>query len=106
MKEAQDMEQVLTLLSAAGPGSLAVTLVVMGLLSQRLGAVTKMPSHYRWFFVGAGFLGVSVAARLLAVGEGGEMLALVYAASIVMGGVIGVLTAWRYWSWLFGERNL
>ena len=43
------MEQVLTLLSAAGPASLALALVVMGLLSQRLGAVTKMPSHYRWF---------------------------------------------------------
>ena len=100
------MEQVLTLLSAAGPASLAVALAVMGLLSQRLGAVTKMPSHYRWFYVAAGMLGVSVAVRLLAVGGVGETLALVYAGSLVLGGMIGVLTAWRYWSWLFGERNI
>ena len=100
------MEQVLTLLSAAGPASLAVALAVMGLLSQRLGAVTKMPSHYRWFYVAAGLLGVSVAVRLLAVGGVGETLALVYAGSLVLGGIIGVLTAWRYWSWLFGERNI
>ena len=100
------MEQVLTLLSAAGPASLAVALAVMGLLSQRLGAVTKMPSHYRWFYIAAGMLGVSVVVRLLAVGGVGETLALVYAGSLVLGGVIGVLTAWRYWSWLFGERNI
>ena len=51
-------------------------------------------------------LGVSVAVRLLAVGGVGETLALVYAGSLVLGGMIGVLTAWRYWSWLFGERNI
>jgi hypothetical protein len=100
------MEQVLTLLSAAGPASLALALVVMGLLSQRLGAVTKMPSHYRWFFVAAGWLGVAVAARLLALGDAGKTLALIYVLSVTLGSLIGVLTAWRYWSWLFGERSL
>jgi hypothetical protein len=94
-----------TMLSAVGPASVALALVVAGLLSKRLGAVTKMPPIYRWFYVAAGLLGGSVAARLLSIGGATEVLSLIYAATFAVGVTIGLVVAWRYWSWLFSERN-
>lgn len=94
-----------TLLSAIGPISILFTLVVMGLLSQRLGAVTKMRPLYRWFYVAAAFLGVSTILRLLGMGGPDETLSLLYSVFFVTGVTLGVVVAWRYWSWLFGERD-
>lgn len=101
------MSQALpTLLSAAGPLSIGVSLVVVGLLSQRLGAVTKMHGHYRWFFVAAAFVGFSALIRLLQVNAGEDStLSLIYSATFALGITIGVVAAWYYWSWLFGERG-
>jgi hypothetical protein len=94
-----------TLLSAVGPAAVGLALVVAGLLSKRLGMVTKMPPYYRWFFVAAGLLGGSTVTRLLSVGGAGEMLALLYIATFALGVTLGLVVVWHYWSWLFGERS-
>ena len=94
-----------TLLSAAGPAAVGVALIVIGLLSQRLGAVTKMPPYYRLFFVAAGLLGGSTVIRLLSVGGPNEALSLLYALTFALGVTMGLVVAWRYWSWLFSERR-
>ncbi len=98
-------DAAIILLSALGPISVCLALVIMGMLSQRLGSVIKMPAYYRWFFVAAGLTGVSAAARLLAVSEITDTLALVCTLTFALGVTLGVVVAWRYWSWLFGERS-
>lgn len=98
-------EAILSLLSAFGPLAVALALLVVGLLSQRLGAVTKMPRYYYGLFVAAALVGVSAVARLLAVPAADqESLGLLYAATFAAGVTLGVVVAWRYWSWLFSER--
>lgn len=97
---------MLALMSAVGPFSVALALVVLGQLSQRLGAVTKMPPRYRWFYVAAGLVGCSVVARLLGVSTAAqEVLSLVYSATFAVGVTLGLVVAWHYWGWLFGERK-
>ncbi len=99
-------EEVFILLSTVGPLSVTLALVVIGLLSQRLGAVTKMPPHYRWFYVAAVLTGSSVVVRLLGVSvRSQDILSLLYAALFALGVTLGVVVAWYYWSWLFGERE-
>jgi len=67
--------------------------------------VTQMPPHYRWFYIAAGLLMGSVVIRLLSVGGATDELSLLYASTFAIGVTIGLVVAWRYWSWLFSERN-
>ncbi|NPV66450.1 MAG: hypothetical protein HPY64_04815 [Anaerolineae bacterium] len=96
---------VLASLGMLGPASVAVTLVVIGLLSQRLGAVTRTPPYYRWCYVAAGLVGVSTLGRLVSVGYVDERLTLLNNLLFALGVTLGLVVAWRYWSWLFGERQ-
>ena len=98
---------LLALLSATGPIAIAVMLVIIGLFSQRLGAVTKTPSYYRWFFVAAVFVSMSIGARLLGATDAGvsEVVAGIYVVGLALGLTIGLITAWHYWRWLFSERE-
>lgn len=99
-------DALLALLSATGPAAVGAGLVIVGLLSQRLGAVTKMPGYYRWFYVAAALVGASSVTRVLGASVGpDEGLALFCMATFALGVTIGVVVAWRYWSWLFGERE-
>lgn len=93
-------------LSTLGPIAITLMLVVIGLLSERLGAVTRMPPYYRWFFVAALFTSLSIAARLVAATGGNtEFLAVVYLTGLTIGLTIGLSAAWYYWRWLFSERQ-
>lgn len=87
-----------------GPLGVAVALTVLGLLSQRLGMVTKIPPYYRWFYVATGFMVVSIVSRLMYVGYPDERIVLAYTTTFAIGATLGLIVAWRYWSWLFGER--
>jgi len=98
-------ESLLVLFGALGPASVAVALVILGLLSQRLGAVTKTPPYYRWFYVAAGLVVSGVVFRLLTLGNGSDGLEMACALTFALGATIGVAVAWKYWSWLFGERR-
>ncbi|GAB4569771.1 MAG: hypothetical protein Kow0077_02820 [Anaerolineae bacterium] len=98
-------EAFFTLAGAFGPAGVAVALVVLGLLSQRLGAVTKTPPYYRWFYVAAGLVGVSLISRILSIGAHDVGIEMVYTFSFALGVTIGLVVAWRYWNWLFGERG-
>lgn len=97
-----------------GTLSIMVAMVVLGILSRRLGAVTRSPRYYRGFFVAAGLMGVSFLARLLNVGRGLEATiamghdpgwALLYVGLPSIAISLGVGVAWRYWSWLLAERG-
>jgi hypothetical protein len=94
--------------------SIGSALVVMGLLSKRLGSVTRTPRYYLGFYLAAVMIAVSVLARLLNVGRGIEAAAdlnqemgwvLLYNGLPALAISLALFVAWRYWSWLLAERN-
>jgi hypothetical protein len=97
-----------------GPISIALALLVMGLLSKRLGSVTRAPRYYYGFYVATLLMGVSILARMLNAGRGPEFVSelngetawvLLYNGLPALAITLGLFVAWRYWSWLLAERN-
>lgn len=102
------------LLGLLGPVAITIALIVMGLLSKRLGSVTRMPRYYIGFFVAAGLMAVSVLARLLTTGHGqlftmalnhDPIWVFLYIGLPAIALTLGIVVAWRYWSWLLAERG-
>jgi hypothetical protein len=97
-----------------GPISIGLALLVMGLLSKRLGNVTRAPRYYFGFYVATFLMGISILARLLNTGRGPEFVrelnsetgwVLLYNGLPALAVTLGLFVAWRYWSWLLAERN-
>jgi hypothetical protein len=103
------MNNLLTLFGLCGPVSILIALVVLALLSQRLGAVTKRAPLYRWLFVSVALVGVSIVGRFIsAVVPGGDpayAATMLFDVLFVLGLLLAVVVAWRYWSWLLHERG-
>lgn len=104
------MDAVLSLLGLIGPASMIVALIVIALLSQRLGEVTKRAPLYRWFFLSAALVSVSVIWRIFGLIIPDMPMRdvdaeLFYDLPLALGLVIAVVVAWRYWSWLLSERG-
>lgn len=91
-------------------------LVILGLLSRRLGAVLKMPPAYRWAYAGAVLVCLAALADLIRVAaiaeessfpqwvtDPGFLLGLVY-VPLSLGLLAGLLVAWRYWRWLLSRH--
>ena len=102
------MNGLLSVLSLAGPLSLAVALTVMALLSQRLGAVTRRPKAYRIIFLSAILIGIAIVLRLSfsISGSGAEMFDMIlYSTLVAVALTASVFILWRYWGWLLSERT-
>src|SRR5258708_37972110 len=104
------MDAILSLLGLIGPASIIVALIVVALLSQRLGAVTKRAALYRWFFVSAALVCIGIIWRIFGLiipnMPARDLDAtLFYDIPLAAGLVIAVLVCWRYWSWLLSERG-
>ena len=104
------MSNLLALLGICGPIAIMITLVIMALLSQRLGAVTKRPPFYRWFYVSVALIGISVMLRLAELGASGSLerdytATVLHDALIAAALSLAVVVAWRYWSWLLHESG-
>jgi len=102
------------LFALVGPVSVAVALLVMGLLSRRLGSVMRTPRYYMGFYVAAGLMAVSAGARLLNIGRGDALAdhldqdalaVILYVGLPSIAITLGLIIAWRYWSWLLAERG-
>ena len=103
--------EIAALLGLFGPLSVGIALIVIGALSRRLGAQTHAKPYYLGFYAAAALMILSVAAQFfqlilvlprypddplwLLITEGVPALAV----------TIGVIFAWRYWSWLLAERD-
>lgn len=97
-----------------GPLSVAVALMIMGRLTRRF---AKAAGHSRWylgFFLAALLVVLGVVARLLNLTQSAGDLnfivddanrILLYHGLPALGITLGVVIAWRYWSWLLAERN-
>jgi hypothetical protein len=97
---------------------MSTALVVLGQLSKRLGSATQTPPYYVGFYVSALLVIGGVVVRLLDfISAQGDVLTLqetrpdvllrvlLYNGLPALGITIGVIVAWRYWSWLLAERN-
>jgi hypothetical protein len=101
------------LLGLLGPFSIGVMLIVVGALSRRLGRVTQAGPYYVGFFAAAGFVAVGITARLIHLSGGvlginleeNLLWLLIYDVSLAAGVTLGLVIAWRYWSWLLAERD-
>src|SRR5438874_10884024 len=102
------MENVFSLLGLLGPISLIVALVVIALLSHRLGSVTKRAPLYRWYFVSVALVGLSVIGKFIQISapEDQKSSAVAVADIAFTAGLsLAVVIAWRYWGWLLHERG-
>jgi lysylphosphatidylglycerol synthetase-like protein (DUF2156 family) len=102
------LNEGLPLLSMIGALALALACAILGLLSKRLGEVTRTPPYYRWFYVSAVIIMGGILGRIiitLQVGDLDAQAALLYDIPLVVGLVIAVLTMGIYWGWLLGERG-
>ncbi len=103
------------LISPFSPVSLIAIIFLQDLyltLSRRLGEVTRMPPYYRRFGVAACFVGLAaivqvlrIAAHLSQATQVAFLLSpvftiLAFHLPLLIGVVVGILTAWRYWSWI------
>lgn len=100
------------MLGLLGAAAIGVMLITMGILSWRLGRVTHAAPYYRGFYVAAGMVIVGVLIRganlsggLVVSTADQEGLLLVYNLLVAAGMTLGLLVAWRYWSWLLAERD-
>jgi hypothetical protein len=102
------------LLAVLGPVGMAVAFIVIGQLSKRLGASTHAGHYYIGFYMAALMVGVSAAARLFNWIFGlaqidevyqNPLWIFLYAALPAIALTLGVVSAWRYWSWLLAERD-
>ncbi len=106
---------VRVLLAPLGPVVLLVLLFMLDLylnLSRRLGEVTRMPPFYRRFLLGGAFIAVAALVQILRtsaflaqeptlstlLSPGFSLVA--FHTPLLIGVLISIHTAWRYWSWL------
>ncbi len=111
------MAAFFTLLSPVSTISVIFLFFILARLSEKLGAVTRMPAYYRWFGVGIGFLGIALISQLLRItvsltGQTSYPLfndplfyLVTYYLPMAIGVTIGLAVTWRYWSWLLSERD-
>jgi hypothetical protein len=96
-----------------GPLSMAILLALLGRLSKKLGSVTQSTPYYLLFYVASALILVSMVVKLDHIVNGvtidltlDENLrwVLLYNGLPALGVTLGVVAAWRYWSWLLAER--
>lgn len=102
------------LLAIVGMSAISQALIVMGLLSRRIGKVTRERAYYIGFFIAAGLVAVGVAARIanltselatISILHQNTLWVILYNGVPAVGITLGVIVAWRYWSWLLAERG-
>ncbi len=91
-----------------GMSSIALALVLLGLLSQRLGRVTGSGGYYVGLFVAAALVAVGAVMRIVALWrdlDDNMLSTLLFNGAPAAGVTLGVIICWRYWSWLLAERS-
>lgn len=99
---------------ALGMFSVVVVLLLIAELSKKLGRVTRASPAYIGLYGASLMVFVGVIARIanLTLTENklielhkNFLWVLLYNAVPALGVTVGVIIAWRYWSWLLAERG-
>ena len=99
------------LLGLMGPISIMVALIVVGRLSRQLGEQTNAKPFYVGFYAAAILVLISITAQLLDLifhfphSETDVLWIIVDDGLPAIAVTVGVVFAWRYWSWLLAERD-
>ncbi len=102
------------IMNALGMFSIVTVMLLMAELSKKLGRVTRAFPAYKGFYGAAFLVMIGVIARIANVTLTANQLSelhknflwvLLYHAVPAFGVTLGVVIAWRYWSWLLAERG-
>lgn len=111
------MTAIFSILSILGTGSLIVLFYVLAKLSERFGAVIKMPPIFRYYYIALIFLAIGAITQfIVAIATltpkntsswlvSSWFLLLAYHLPLAIGLTTGLVITWRYWSWLVTEHN-
>ena len=97
-----------------GMVSISAALLLMGHLSRRIGRVTGSGPYYLGFYVAAALVMIGAVARSMHIASGSDAIGrlhhyilwvMMYNGAPALGVTLGVIVAWRYWSWLLAERG-
>ncbi len=111
------MAAFFTILGPVGTISIIFIFFILARLSDKLGAVTRMPPYFRWFWAGTGFLAIALISQLVRISvsltgqtnlqllDNSTFYLVTYHFPMAIGVTIGLAVTWRYWSWLLTERN-
>ena len=107
---------VTTSLGAFGLLAVAYLGVLFANFSRRLGAVTKMASHHRWFQVANSLVGLAAVSQVV---RGTAALArriahpvllepwfalVSFHLPLVIGVTLDLVLVWYYWGWILKEK--
>ena len=104
-------------LGTVGLLSIMVLFYVLARLSEKFGAVIKMPPIYRYYYVSLALTAVSYVIHLAVIGfivpppgalawlASPLVLLLTYHLPLAAGVSLALFITWRYWSWLVTEPN-
>jgi hypothetical protein len=102
------------LFGAFGAFGIGTALLILGLLSKRLGKATRARSSYVGFYAAATILYLNAllqAANAVLNFAPPDLLMsdplwlFAYIGLPALGVTLGIIFAWRYWSWLLAERD-
>lgn len=112
-------------LALLGPASISLMLLMLGILSQRLGRAIHARPYYLLFYLSAILVAVAIVVRLVnletavstpqidgTAGEASEFTApmavgwvVLYNGLLALSLTLALVVAWHYWSWLLAERD-
>ncbi len=107
------MADVTAIFGLIGMASIGLATAVLGSISKRMGQVTHTPPYYIGLYISSALFMVSVVARLVnwlrnvqpAELNGDPGVIILYIGLPALAVTLGVIVAWRYWSWLLAERG-
>jgi hypothetical protein len=106
--------EITAILSLVGNFAIGGIMIILALLSQRLGNVTHARHHYIWFYGAAILVWLGMLAQIILLRQGMDsdfqlhqdiLWVLLIKGLPTLGLTIGLVVAWHYWSWLLAERD-
>jgi hypothetical protein len=92
-------------------------LYIFSVLSRKLGGVTKMKPYYRGYYWAIGLMAVAVVAHSLNITSrispdllpewlsSDLFFLMTYYLPMALAATVSLIVTWRYWGWLFRERE-
>ncbi|RME76062.1 MAG: hypothetical protein D6784_06695 [Chloroflexi bacterium] len=103
---------MIPVLASIGTLSVIVLCYILARLSERFGAVVKLPPYYRYYYAALGLLSIALIVQIiLSTGTAQEpgnspwFVLFGYHLPMVSGVTVCLLVTWKYWNWLLSEGD-